>query len=161
MSEVTQACSEPLSSSAPSRSTRDTVFGVVGGAAVFLALLFALLGRADTGAEGPPPPPVTVLRPAAREIFSGPVTLEFRTPEELRPGAGGWLAGGRYHLHALVDGTERMPGPGDVQPLGGNRYRWVLPALPPGEHRVRLRWAGPDHVPLQAGGSSPFTVVTH
>ncbi len=159
MTEQTAAPPAPPAS-AP-RTTRDVVYGLVGGAAVFLALVFALVGGEADGAAAGAPPEVTVLEPESGSIFSGRVTLVFRTPEEMVRTADGWQTGGSFHLHALVDGTELMAAPGEVQPLGGGRYRWTLPALPAGEHRLRLTWAGPDHRTFQQGGSSPFTVVVH
>ena len=46
-----------------------------------------------------------------------------------------------------------------LKPLGGRRFRWNIPGLPPGEHRMRLQWSGPDHRTLREGGSAPFTLL--
>lgn len=139
---------------------RDMVFGGVALLAVVLALFFFVAGEADAGADTAPPPPITVLAPRGVPV-SGSFSIVFETPARMERDAAGWLAEGRYHLHAMVGGTELMAAPADVQPMGGGRYRWTLPGLPPGEHRVRLQWAGTDHRTLQQGGSAPFTLVVH
>lgn len=138
----------------------DVVFGGVALLAVVLALFFFVAGEADAGADAvPPPPPITVLAPRGGASVSGPFTIVFETPARMERDASGWVAEGRYHLHAMVSGTELMAAPADVQPVEGGRYRWSIPGLPPGEHRVRLQWAGPDHRTLQRGGSAPFTLL--
>jgi hypothetical protein len=146
----------------PRLTTSDRVFGAVGLVAVLLALAFALVGGEEDGAAGtvPPPPRISVVEPREGATVSGPVAVVFDAGEELRPSPAGWTAGDRYHLHAEIDGTELMAAPGEVQPLGGTRYRWVLPALPAGEHRIRLRWSDADHRPLGAEGSPPVRVTT-
>ena len=52
-----------------------------------------------------------------------------------------------------------MAGAADIQAVGGRRFRWPIPGLPPGEHRIRLQWSGPDHRTLREGGSAPFTLL--
>ena len=152
---------DPRPDTAPPRATtRDRVFGAVGLIAVALALFFLLRGgEEDTGAAPAPPPPpsITVLEPAPGATVGRQLAVLFDTGEEMQQDPSGWVAGGRYHLHAMIDGAELMAAPGQVQPLGGSRYRWVLP-LTPGEHRIRLQWSGPDHRTLEEGGSPPITV---
>jgi hypothetical protein len=137
----------------------DLLFGGVALLAVVLAVFFFVAGEADAGPDTEPPPPITVLAPRSGTIVSGSFSIVFETPARMERDATGWLADGRYHLHAMVGGTELMAAPADVQPVEGGRYRWTLPGLPPGEHRVRLQWAGPDHRTLQQGGSAPFTLL--
>ncbi|HEV2146506.1 MAG TPA: hypothetical protein VGR37_03735 [Longimicrobiaceae bacterium] len=137
----------------------DLFFGAVALLAVVLAVFFFVAGEADAGAEAAPPPPITVLAPRSGATVSGPFSIVFETPARMERDASGWVAEGRYHLHAMVGGTELMAAPADVQPVEGGRYRWSVAGLPPGEHRVRLQWAGPDHRNLQQGGSAPFTLL--
>lgn len=152
--------SVPSADAAPRRTTSDLVFGAVAVVAVLLAAFFLFAGEADTGAEvTAPPPEITVVEPRDGEVVSGAFPVVFEIPMRLTLGPSGWTAEGIYHPHVMVDGTELMAGPRDIEALEGPRYRWTIPALPPGEHRVRLQWAGPDHRTLEGGGSEPFTVV--
>lgn len=143
------------------RTVSDRLLGAVGVLAILLALFFALFGgEEDGGGERPvaPPPAIAVLEPRDGAELSGRVALVFDAGTPMRQGPAGWVAAGRYHLHALVDGTEVMAAPDEVQPLGGTRYRWTLPPLPAGERRITLRWSGPDHRTLEEGGAPPRTV---
>lgn len=151
----------PDSPAAPGLTPRDRAFGAVAVLAVLLALFFLVRGGADTGAQGgvAEPPAITVLEPADGAVVSGAFPVVFRPGGELRQTPAGWTLAGRYHLHASVDETELMAGPQDVQALGGGRYRWTIPALPAGGHRLVLRWAGPSHAPLRTGESAPVVVT--
>lgn len=154
----------PLSTSAPPALTlRDRIFGGVGMAAVVLALLFAILGGegddGDGAMAGAPPPAIAFLDPPDGAEVGGRITLRFDTGTPLVEGANGWSALGRYHLHAMIGATEVMATPGEIRPLGETRYRWTLPQLPAGEHRIILRWSDSDHRTLSAGGSRPLRVV--
>lgn len=143
----------------PPRRKSDLVYGAVAVVALALALVFFVAGEADTGADGAAPPPITVIEPRSGAAVSGPFAFVFETPATMTRDSTGWIADGRYHLHATVSGVELMAGTDDIESIGGNRYRWSIPGLPPGEHRVRLQWSGPDHRTLRAGGSAPFTLL--
>ncbi|CAN5358624.1 hypothetical protein BH23GEM4_BH23GEM4_00340 [soil metagenome] len=135
-------------------SSSDWALGIVGGAMVLLAVVLvvrSLLGFGAADASAPAAPPViTLLAPAAGAVVADPVPLEFRVDADLRPTSGGWGAGG-LHLHAEVDGREVMPGGDAIVRLEGGSYRWTLPIGAPGEHNLRLRWAGAGHRPLATG----------
>lgn len=145
----------------PPRLKSDLVFGAVAVAAIVLAVVFFVAGERDAGADVAPPPRITVVEPRSGAMVTGPFAIVFETPARMARDSTGWVAEGRYHLHAMVGGTELMAGAADVQPLGGGRYRWSVPGLPPGEHRMRLQWAGPDHRTLREGGSAPFVLLVH
>lgn len=161
MSEANRTRTEP---SPPRRTVADRLLGAVGIGLVVLAVVFLFVGEGDDGAAAepasvPPPPVVTLHRPADGEAVSGAFPVEFETGAEMREGPSGWVADGYYHLHAMIDGSELMAAPGQVRRLGGGRYRWTLPPLPPGEHRVRLQWSGPDHRTIAGGGSPEVRVL--
>lgn len=137
----------------------DRVFGAVAVLALVLALVFFVSGETDDGSAAPPPPRITVVEPASGTAVSGPFAIVFETPARVARDSTGWVADGRYHLHATVGGAELMAGAADVRSLGGRRFRWLIPGLPPGEHRIRLQWSGPDHRTLREGGSAPFTLL--
>ncbi|MBV9775141.1 MAG: hypothetical protein JO040_14405 [Gemmatimonadetes bacterium] len=147
---------------ASGRSTRDRAFGVVAAVAILLALFFLVRGGSDTGASGgvAAPPTLVIVSPTDGATVSGAFPVVFRSGGELRQTPAGWTLAGRYHLHAGVDETELMAGPRDVQPLGNGRYRWTVPALPAGGHRLVLRWAGPSHAPLRTGESEPVVITS-
>lgn len=148
----------PTDPAAP-RLKSDLVFGAVAAAALVLALFFFVAGETDEGAGAVTPPPrITVVAPRSGATVSGPFAIVFETPASMVRDSAGWTADGRYHLHATVGGTELMAGAHDVESLGGGRYRWSIPGLPAGEHRMRLQWSGPDHRTLREGGSAPFTL---
>ena len=146
----------PLAPPPPLKS--DLVFGAVAVLALVLALVFFVAGETDDGSAAPPPR-ITVVEPASGTAVSGPFALVFETPARMVRDSTGWVAEGRYHLHATVGGVELMAGAADVRSLGGRRFRWLIPGLPPGEHRIRLQWSGPDHRTLREGGSAPFTLL--
>lgn len=143
----------------PPRRKSDLVYGAVAVVAILLAVVFFVAGEQDDG--GGTPPPITLVEPASGSQVSGPFAIVFETPATMVRDSTGWLADGRYHLHATVSGAELMAGTDDIESLGGRRYRWSIPGLPPGEHRMRLQWSGPDHRTLRAGGSAPFTLLVH
>lgn len=148
----------------PRRTVADRLLGAVGIALVLAAVLFFFVGEGDDGAAAepasvPPPPAITVHRPVEGEAVSGAFAVEFETPAEMVEGPGGWVAEDYYHLHAMVGGAEVMAAPGQLLRLGKGRWRWVLPALSPGEHRIRLQWSGPDHRTVEGGGSPVLRVL--
>ncbi|MEW5930310.1 MAG: hypothetical protein AB1941_22855 [Gemmatimonadota bacterium] len=150
---------DPAAPFAPPPMLRsDLVFAGVAVLALVLALVFFVAGKTD-GGEAPPPPRITLVEPRDGSMVSGPFALVFETPARMVRDSTGWLADGRYHLHAMVGEAELMAGAADIEPLGGRRFRWNIPGLPPGEHRMRLQWSGPDHRTLREGGSAPFTLL--
>lgn len=100
---------------------------------------------------------IVLLRPAQGAEVSGPVELIFETPAPLTLGPRGWMAG-EHHLHASVDGRELMPGAAEVESVGAQRFRWVIPPLEPGERTLRLYWSDPSHRPLSEGASQEVRV---
>ena len=153
---------QPRSDAGSHRSARvlDGVLGLIGGAMILLAVGVLLWGGEPDGgaaAEGVAPPSITLIEPAGDAIGAGPVPVVFEVPVRLRQGPSGWHAES-LHLHARVDGIEVMPTPDEIQPLGGDRYRWML-SLPPGRHTLQLSWSDPNHAPLPAGASVARTIT--
>ena len=101
-------------------------------------------------------PEVRLLSPGADTTSDGSVRLQFQTtrPLELQPT--GWGTG-RFHLHALVNGVERMPAASDIQALPGGDYQWLLSDLPDSA-QVQLVWALPSHQRLPQGASAPRVI---
>ena len=144
------------------RSARvlDGVLGLIGGVMILLAVGVLLWGGEPDGgaaAETGTAPPITLIEPAGNVIAAGPVPVVFEVPVRLRQGPSGWHAES-LHLHARVDEIEIMPAADEIQPLGGDRYRWML-SLPPGQHTLRLSWSDPNHAPLPDGASAARTVT--
>ena len=97
-------------------------------------------------------PEVHLISPGSDTTTDGSLRLQFQTtrPLELQPT--GWGAG-RFHLHALVNGVERMPAARDILALPGGDYQWLLPDLPDSA-QVQLVWALPTHQRLTEGASA-------
>lgn len=153
----------PVAGPAGGRTRSDVVFGGIGAAAVLLALYYLVVyafggGPRDGEVQGAPVPLVSLVSPARGSVVDQPVTLEFETDAPLARDATGWSAD-RLHLHVLIGATEVMPGPADVQPLGGGRFRWTLPRVEPGQYPVRILWSDENHQPIRAGGSSPYPIL--
>ena len=145
------------------RPVSDRVFGVVGGLALLLGLVFLvrsfLPGGSDTG-EGPARggiPTLAILSPAPGAEVDQPVVVELDAGAELVLGPTGWTADGR-HLHLFAGGTEVMATATDLQPVGGTRYRWTLPRLPAAQTTLRLAWSDERHRTI-AEGASPEVPV--
>lgn len=98
------------------------------------------------------PARLLVSRPAPDATVAQPLVVEFATTAPLRLTPAGWQAD-TYHLHALVDGAERMPGANDITDLGGGRFRWTFGTVGVGPHELRLVWARPDHRSVPEGAS--------
>ncbi len=144
----------------PQPTVLPAVIGIVVIGVAVLVLGFWVDARRNAegvGGETAPLPQITLVEPAPGAVVASPIPVIFEVPVRLRWVAGGWQAG-RLHIHAGVNGRELMPGSRDIEPLGQNRYRWTLPALPAGEHTLRLFWSGPDHRPIEAGASESITV---
>lgn len=137
----------------------DRVYGIVAAALAVLALFFLFRGGpADTGADRPAAAPaITLIEPREGAEVTLPVAVVFDAGTRLVAGPMGWNAAGR-HVHLRVGGAELMAAPGDVQPLGGTRYRWTVPALPGGEQTLQLTWSDEQHRPLAEGASPPVRV---
>lgn len=140
----------------------DRVFGFIGLAALLLAIPFLvswmLGGGSDEGAVAPAAVPALVLvEPVAGADLAQPVSVLFHTDAELAPDAMGWSADGR-HVHLMLNGTEIMAAPRDVQRVSTGRYRWTLPRVPPGEYGLRVLWSGADHRPIEEGASETVRV---
>ena len=146
------------SNAAPRQRSTDRAYGIIAAALALLALFFLLRGGpADTGAAAGVPR-LSVVEPREGAEVSLPAGVVFDAGTRLEVGPMGWNAGGR-HVHLLVGGTELMAGADDVQPLGGNRYRWTVPSLPRGGHTLQLTWSDEAHRPLAEGASRPVKVI--
>ena len=137
----------------------DRVYGIVAAVLAMMALFFLLRGGpADTGARGPAAAPaITLIEPREGAEVALPVAVVFDAGTRLEAGPMGWNAAGR-HLHLRAGEAELMAAPGDVQPLGGTRYRWTVPALPGGEQTLQLTWSDERHRPVAQGASRPVRV---
>jgi hypothetical protein len=145
-----------LTETQPEARRADRLYGAVAGVMILLALVFLLRGGPEDGAA-PAVPTLRILEPSPRRLIAQPITLVFDAGVALRPSSAGWTADGR-HVHVRVAGTELMAGVAQIQPAGGTRYRWVLPALPAGEQTLQLFWSDEAHRPIRAGASSPVRV---
>jgi hypothetical protein len=142
----------------PDSRFRDRLLGILGGAMVLGALILLLLGgERDTGARTFATPPITMVQPTSGALVTGPVHFVFDVPVEIGQHPGGWGTGD-LHIHLEVNGREFMPSPRDIVRLPSGMYRWTLPGLPPGDHEVRLFWAGPDHRALAEGATSTISI---
>ncbi len=130
---------------------------VVGG----ILLGIGLWTGGNDHAAAPPAPAaaLTIIEPADSATVAAPLEVTFSTTAPLRLTPMGWQAE-HLHLHAIVDGTEIMPGALDIRALGDDRYRWRLKSVVAGSHDIRLVWARPDHRSIPEGASADvsFTV---
>jgi hypothetical protein len=143
------------------RTASDRVFGVIGGMLLLLGLFFLVRsfgeGGSDTGARPATVPALSILSPAAGAEVAQPAAVDLDAGAPLVAGPTGWTADGR-HLHLFAGGTELMAAAGEIQHLGGTRYRWSLPRLPAGATTLRLTWSDERHRTL-AEGASPVVSV--
>jgi hypothetical protein len=95
---------------------------------------------------------VSLLSPGSDTTTNGSIRLHFQTTRPLVLQPTGWGAG-RFHLHALVNGMERMPAAADIVALPDGGYQWLLSDLPDSA-RVQLVWALPSHQRLTEGASA-------
>ena len=125
------------------------IIGISLAGALILVLGFWVSGRppADDGQ-----PEVRLLSPGSDTTTDGAVLLQFQTTRSLALQPTGWGAG-RYHLHAMVNGVERMPAAADIQALHDGGYQWLLSDLPDSA-QVQLVWALPSHQRLTDGASA-------
>jgi hypothetical protein len=101
-------------------------------------------------------PVVTLLSPASDTTVGGALTVHFKTSAPLRLGPAGWAAG-RYHLHALLDGVELMPGATDIRQVEGGGYTWAVTPVRPGV--FQLLWARPDHTRVSQSASRQIRLL--
>jgi len=148
-----------MDSEAKTTPVADRAYGAVAAVLVALALFFLFRGGPADGdaSRSAAPPTLTLLEPRDGAEASGPLAVVFDAGVALDPGPMGPNAGGR-HVHLRVAGTELMAGTADIQPLGGTRYRWAIPALPAGEQTLQLLWSDAAHQPLRAGSSARVRV---
>lgn len=145
------------------RRRSDRVFGVIGGLALLLGLVFLVRsfmpGGSDTGG-GPARagvPALAILSPAPGAEVNQPLVVELDAGAELVLGPTGWTADGR-HLHLFAGGTEVMATATDLQPAGGTRYRWTLQRLPTAQTTLRLAWSDERHRTIDQGASPQVPV---
>ena len=127
--------------------------------AILLAIGLWTGGNGGSQAPTFAPAPLAILEPADSGSVDAPLDVTFSTEAPLHLTPAGWQADG-YHLHALLDGAQIMPGALDIRALGEGRYRWRLKDVGPGGHDIRLVWARADHHAIPEGASAdvPFTV---
>src|SRR5690606_29685375 len=114
-------------------------------------------GPVDEGAAGGPAP-LVLLSPANGAAVTGPMELVFSVSGPvLEPEASGWSAAG-FHVHAEIDGVERMPATADIR-RSGDRYTWTLAEPLTGEVTVRMVWSDARHRPVAEGASEAVTVT--
>lgn len=146
---------EPIT---PPVSTRGIIFGtVLLGLLLFGFAFWANSAAQRVGGSTGSLPELLILEPVGGSALAGRVPLVFQVEADLRRAPAGWSAGSA-HLHAAVNGQELMPGATEIEILSRNLYRWTLPALPTGEHTVRLFWSDARHRPIEDGASAPLRI---
>ncbi|HET9986672.1 MAG TPA: hypothetical protein VFQ38_24050 [Longimicrobiales bacterium] len=128
------------------------ILGFLVAGALLIAVSLWVGDRRGTATASSGPAALVVGQPAADATVAEPLVVEFATTAPLRLTPAGWQADA-YHLHALVDGAQRMPAANDITDLGGGRFRWTLGSVGPGPHELRLIWARPDHRSVPEGAS--------
>ena len=104
------------------------------------------------------PAQLTIVEPTDSAQVAAPLEITFATMAPLHITPMGWQSG-QLHLHAVIDGTDVMPGALDIRALGQGRFRWRLKTVAAGSHDVRLVWARPDHRAIPEGASQDVAVV--
>ena len=140
----------------PAPNGRPSLLPVVIGFSFAGILLLAVSYWATQRQKNPSaetPPALTLLSPARDTVITDTFTIQFRTGSPLRLGPAGWAAG-RYHLHALLDGVELMPGAADIRQLPEGSYSWTFTMARPGA--FQLVWALPNHTRLRQGATDPI-----
>lgn len=120
--------------------------------AILLAIGLWTGGDGDRAARPAGPAALSIIQPADSAEVPSPLDITFSTDAPLRLTPAGWQAD-RYHLHALLDGGQVMPGALDIRALGDHRFHWRIRAVQPGAHTLRLVWARPDHRSIPEGAS--------
>ncbi len=141
-------------------SLRDRVLGIAGGAMLVAALAVLVAGGPgdDGQAVAGVPSPLVLISPVDGAAVAGPVELVFTASgADLAPNPTGWGAEG-FHVHAELDGVERMPAMADIRRMG-DRYAWTLADPPTGAITVRLLWSDSRHRPVPDGASEAVTVT--
>ncbi|HSJ07247.1 MAG TPA: hypothetical protein VK936_11110 [Longimicrobiales bacterium] len=139
----------------PPASRTPAIIGFLVAGAAILGLGFLAGLRRDAGPPADGIPELRILDPGHGDSVTNPVTVRFATSADLRLGRAGWAAGD-LHLHAMADGVEIMPAAADVT-VGDGDFAWQLPALPAGDRRLYLTWAGRDHRNI-AGPTDTVTI---
>lgn len=128
-------------------------------AGLFLLAIGIWTGKhADRPAASARPDSLRITAPPDSAQVGAPLEVTFSTAAPLRVSAMGWQAGG-YHIHAVVDTAQVMPGTLDIRSLGQGQFTWRLGGVGPGLHHVRLVWARPDHQTIPDGASAEITVI--
>lgn len=102
-------------------------------------------------------PALRLVSPVDGDVVQAPLTLTFLSEVPLAPGPSGWGTSG-YHLHAMIDGVELMPGPSDVIRGTDGQYRWTIPMAVTGEKSIRLFWSDANHLPVVGTDQAPISV---
>jgi hypothetical protein len=143
---------------APRPLTPTIIVLLVVGAVLLVIGLWTGGGGGPKARPAAHPDTLVIVAPSDSATVSAPLTVTFATRARLRAGPMGWQAG-TYHLHALLDGADIMPGTLDVQPAGSGQFRWTLKNVAAGEHTLRLVWARPDHRSIPQGASQEISLT--
>lgn len=144
------------------RTAADRLLGLIGGAMVLLAAVLLVRACTTPGARdgaAATVPAIRLLEATAGAPGEG-LAVVFQTDAPLRRGPAGWEAD-TLHLHAELGGRMVMSDVGRVEPLEGDRYRWVIPppvAVPGGEPSLVLYWADASHRRVATGATEPVRV---
>lgn len=135
---------------------------------LFLLLVGGLLlaigiwtGNNSTGRSAGPsnaPDSLVITAPADSAEAPAPLDIAFSTRAPLRLGPAGWQAH-TYHIHAVIDTLQVMPGAMDIHSRGQGQFTWRLKTIEPGVHHLRLVWARADHRTIPEGASQEITVT--
>lgn len=145
---------------APGRrlSTTDRVYGAIAAIAIVLALWFLVRGGGpDTSGTAGRPTRITVEDPQPGAVLDQPVVLTFNLRTKV--GSDGTDSVGFRHVHVNVGEKMLMANPGEIRPVTGTTYRWVLPPLPRGTTWIRVYWSDAAHRAI-AGATSDSVQVT-
>ncbi len=130
-------------------------------AGVVLLVIGIWTGNNDRpSARATAPDSLVITAPADSSEAAAPLEIAFATRAPLRLSPMGWQAG-VYHLHAVVDTAQVMPGAMDIRALGQGNFTWRLASVLPGMHHVRLVWARADHRTIPEGASAEITVMVN
>ena len=143
---------------APRPLTPTVIVLFVVGAILLVIGLWAGGGGGSKARPAAGPDTLVIVAPSDSATVSAPLTVTFSTRAALHAGPMGWQAG-TFHLHALVDGVDVMPGTLDVQLAGTGQFRWTLKNVAPGPHTLRLVWARQDHRSIPEGASQEISLT--
>lgn len=144
-----------MAEAAPTRTPAIIGFLIAGAAILGASFLASTLDRSDDDGV----PPIAILAPLDGDTAAEPVTIHFRTSAPLSLHRGmGWMAGD-LHLHAMIGDRELMPAAADIEATSDSTWRWQLPVLGSGSHRIYLTWAGRHHGNLRGQADTVLVYI--